>query len=593
MNGEYLLSSTPKAPTSKWSTSFKDYPGGAESFTLYAGPITSTYSEVFWKVLPEVKLPDELVKRFKGKGMAVVGFEVDQVRKGAGANGEDVSVPINVAYNHHYAATLLGEGSRMERVRYDPKDPRTTLFTPEPGWDHIPVEHTPSPTGLPTNVWAGYSNGGEFRKTYKGLAPPYAQIIDSPNRLSFQAMQIDTWNRDKMNLTGGPFVPGPHPQKANQGMWPSGSDGAKRWPSGSLAPMSGPDAIYSGLLECPLTSRIRKRLTGGGWNDSFAANIACNQQAKVCPKQLGTAEACFEAANHVGITGAAHVTTEQVSSVELPSGCSVGVQTNGTTSTARVYFNTNAKSPACCGSGVDTIKGAQKSLVDLGLTVSSKDGVTITMAGPSDGNWFGVGFNTHQMAGSPYTILVDGNGNVTEHMLANHAAGVVLSTSIKVISHSVLGDKRTLVMTRPLKGLSPRHHDFDAHQLSVDFISAVGSTPTFGYHKAKTVGTVALWPQAQAQAAAAATASAQAPAACICSVPAAPFSRGTGTIQYLGGPALPAGEEIGFPFRCEPYPRETVLRDKNPTCDVRTYVGGLSTCHHGWHLLDAVSEIWV
>ena len=93
-------------------------------------------------------------------------FEADQVRKGAGPNGEDVSVPINVAYNHHYAASLLGEGSRMERVRYDPNDPRTTLFTPEPGWDFIPVEHTPSSNGLPTSVWAGYSNGGEFRKTY-------------------------------------------------------------------------------------------------------------------------------------------------------------------------------------------------------------------------------------------------------------------------------------------------------------------------------------------------------------------------------------------------------------------------------------------
>ena len=55
-----------------------------------------------------------------------------------------------------------------------------------------------------------------------------------------------------------------------------------------------------------------------------------------------------------------------------------------------------------------------------------------------------------------------------------------------------------------------------------------------------------------------------APAACVCSVPAAPFGRGTGTIRYLGGPAKPDGDEIGFPFRCEQYPRETVLRDKNP-----------------------------
>lgn len=35
MNGEYLLAPTPKAPNPKFTTSFKDYPGGVESFTLY------------------------------------------------------------------------------------------------------------------------------------------------------------------------------------------------------------------------------------------------------------------------------------------------------------------------------------------------------------------------------------------------------------------------------------------------------------------------------------------------------------------------------------------------------------------------------
>ena len=31
--------------------------------------------------------------------MAVVGWEIDQVRKGAGPNGEDVPVPISASYN--------------------------------------------------------------------------------------------------------------------------------------------------------------------------------------------------------------------------------------------------------------------------------------------------------------------------------------------------------------------------------------------------------------------------------------------------------------------------------------------------------------
>ena len=67
--------------------------------------------------------------------------------------------------NHHYGATLLGSGSSMKRVPYDPHCPwkatncSASLLTPEPGFDRIAVEHTPSPNGLPTNLWCGYSNG--------------------------------------------------------------------------------------------------------------------------------------------------------------------------------------------------------------------------------------------------------------------------------------------------------------------------------------------------------------------------------------------------------------------------------------------------
>ena len=48
---------------------------------------------------------NNIVKRFDGKTMAVVGFEVDQVFKGE----TDVSVPINVAYNHHFEREMLGK----------------------------------------------------------------------------------------------------------------------------------------------------------------------------------------------------------------------------------------------------------------------------------------------------------------------------------------------------------------------------------------------------------------------------------------------------------------------------------------------------
>lgn len=87
------------------------------------------------------------------------------------------------------------------------------------------------------------------------------------------------------------------------------------------------------------------------------------------------------------------------------------------------------------------------------------------------------------------------------------------------------------------------------------------------------------------------------PYTCVCSVPAAPFGQGKGSFKYL-----PTGETLGFSPRCnlgsdapsaggkegEDY---SVMKNRNPTCDIRTYVGGLSTCHDGWHLLDAEQEI--
>ena len=125
LNGDaYLLQSTPNgaAATANWSTRFEDYPGGVEAFEFYAGPITTTYSQVFWRALPVVQLPQDIVQRFDGKVMAVVGFEADQVRRKGSIDfdgsvlAEDTSVPITVAYNHHYGARLLGKNSRMVKM---------------------------------------------------------------------------------------------------------------------------------------------------------------------------------------------------------------------------------------------------------------------------------------------------------------------------------------------------------------------------------------------------------------------------------------------------------------------------------------------
>ena len=53
--------------------------------------------------------PADVVAEFAGgRTMAVVGFEVDQVLKDPHGDGVDVSVPINVVYNHHFESTMAG-----------------------------------------------------------------------------------------------------------------------------------------------------------------------------------------------------------------------------------------------------------------------------------------------------------------------------------------------------------------------------------------------------------------------------------------------------------------------------------------------------
>ena len=68
--------------------------------------------------------PDDIVKKYDGKGMAVVGFEMDQVRR---TPEGDVSVPITVAYNHHFESQMTGAKSRMVKVGAD--DPRAAAPT--------------------------------------------------------------------------------------------------------------------------------------------------------------------------------------------------------------------------------------------------------------------------------------------------------------------------------------------------------------------------------------------------------------------------------------------------------------------------------
>merc|ERR1711871_1687971 len=154
-------------------------------------------------------------------------------------------------------------------------------------------------------------NGGEYRKSFHGYSPGYAQLIDSPQSIYITPMQIDTWNRDKMNKTdpAGKFVSGPVPRN-------------------SLAPTTGPDAVYSGLLECPVTTRVQKVVTNAEYTMSTS---------NPCQVEISSFSECFAAAEEIKPQGSTlKKTTGNFNN--LPSGCSLSIlkKENGTVTASAV-----------------------------------------------------------------------------------------------------------------------------------------------------------------------------------------------------------------------------------------------------------------
>ena len=256
MNGEYTIGATPGGRPGLFPKQYREYLHGVESFDVYSPPMTTLYSQVWWKALEPVPLPEEIVKRYRGSGMAIVGWEMDQVR--TTADGEDSSVPISALYLHHFTGSMIGAGARYRKVTLDgPDDPRAAQLKQQAGlhgmvaWDmaHYIVEprraqsgtEARSTTTLPSHQSFQSANGGEFRKSYHGFAPGYALVVDSPTQFQITPMQIDTWHREAMNISAPlppKFVPGPLPR----------------------ASLAGRGALHSGLLECPMTSRLTKVL---------------------------------------------------------------------------------------------------------------------------------------------------------------------------------------------------------------------------------------------------------------------------------------------------------------------------------------------
>ena len=572
MNGDYVLSQTPQAAgtAAKFPQNMRDYPkeGGGDmySFDVISPVVSQLYSQVFWTGLAPVDLPAHIVARFAGKGMVVTAFEMDQVLVDA-ETGEQTPVPINYVYNHHFESNMIGANAHYEREMFDGPDAAEKLAALEAESPHgIPdvsnghwmhVEDRKSAQGLPSKMAFGGGNGGEYRMSFHGYAPGFGQIIESPRQMQITPMQIDTWNRDKMsfNASGGtPFVPGPLPRN-------------------SLAPTENP--LYSGLLECPVSTRLHKEID--------ADYNLVGSAADTCAGPLATASECFAGAAKALVGASPRITTASGADGAHPAGCSI--TSDPVTGAARVFFNKPAATdaPPACGAGSASLAGrtATAGLVDVHVSLDAAAAVaTITLAGPSD-VWFGVGFNASSMRDLPWAVIVDGAGNVEERKIVDQVGGSVLPRSVTVTSVAAANGTRTVTLTRPFAGKTEDYYSFGASATHVlSFINAVGSQPTFSIHKSKGPASLALLPTTGA-------------GACLCATAPKPFGEQKGKLTYVPTSQKEdtGGGTVGCCNTCSPEPRSDMLAMKNPTCDIRTYTGGQIACHHMWSLLDADQEI--
>jgi hypothetical protein len=499
MNGNiYGISNINYSDPILFSTEYSKINATSEFFDIYSPPITSRYAMVYWTMMKQVPLPDNIVKRFDNKNIAIVGYEVDQVFRYE--NGKEQSVPITWAYNHHYEAYLKNSDSAFEKV-----DDKYVPGNDKGQYNHGTRKLFILNSSFTNDVqFFSEANGGEFRASFHGYPNGYAQLLNSPKYFNIQPMQIDTRNRSPEYMNDPVFHPG-------------------ILPVNSAAPEQ---AQYSGLLECPCTTRINKTIH---YNYNYLIKNSCDSV-------ISNVTECSMLSPNV---------SKQISSHDIPYGCSFK---DGIT-----YLN-SYHSDIPCGSNEDYIGYLNDSVTRMTTSVyynASEQLIHITMTGPSD-VWYGVAFNATEMKDEPYSIIVDGTGNVFEQKLGNHGPGIRLNNTLTIINNDVINGTRTVHLNRKATG----YYNFDKVYTDTNMLTAVGSGPIFAYHKLKTTNTLSIRSVAGYT--------------CICN---------DGKIGKING--------IRFQKNCMPEPRGDLIRQHNPSCFIETYQGGLSCCHHNWVLLDA------
>jgi hypothetical protein len=493
----------------KYSTEFTQ-----EYFDVYS-EIRTRYSEVYWTRNDPVPLPKEITDRFKDKVMAITGYEVDQVIK---KDGKDVSFPTYYAYNHHYFGWLMSDEAEMIELE-TPKIPHElTKWT---------VVDKPKKHDYPTNIVFKENPGGEFRKSYHGYPKGFAQLIHSPTNFVCEPMQIDIHNRE---YNGPGYKP-----------W--------FWPK-SVINQTDPNSKLSPLIECPCTDRIGR----------VVLLQSAIQTSGQCQRPVTEAEECYKQVSNV-VKVVSNVTVDDSS---RPTGCLLIPHKDGGNLVYSAVYNAYNTTHGC-GNPESLLKlsGQASSLINLDLYIDGPaSNVTITMTGP-DGVWFGVGFNAGVMADTPYAIIVDGFGNVTERKLKEHDPGMLLNVSVTVISNTVVAGIRKVVLERKIRGKTNNHYTFPTTPRNIRFINAIGNGPNFSYHKFRTASSLTVIPTEVLS--------------CVCM---------PDNVTYLSyGGAL-----FQYSVYCVPEPRGDMAKQNNPACKMETYHGGTHCCRHQFFLTDLDQE---
>ena len=363
-----------------WNDDYKAK--GYEYFDVWAPEMATHYGEVFWTDQGVTSLPDDIVKRFDGKVMAIMGYEQDQVivdpvGKPGQNPDKDTSVPINWAYNHHYMAWMVGKHSEMKEMPVG-RDSygsgahgKTTEMRAVPKEDQSGRQFADV---AETQQMFSEGNGGESRKSFHGYPAGQAQLIESPTGWHITPMQIDTRNREHgataadvhkcTNFSGvgenGKPCAGYEPRQARYGRHWGGTLGSPKVPG-----------HYSGILECPCNSRY------GGDAMFYPEGDGYGHKTKILEDQImaiesGTcasgqafkeAQKCFDAIANLGFN-ASKITNRTETDPKQPAGCVLLKNADGS---ADALFNSGG-SGTCAKSG--TKVGASKSAVtDVGVSI--------------------------------------------------------------------------------------------------------------------------------------------------------------------------------------------------------------------------------